>query len=85
MIIQRLAMTALPQFAHAHRVNTNGYLLWWWENVGFGGYMNEQQFQAEVMDELRQREEMDRQDQRQAMLEELRKQDAKVIMRKEKK
>jgi len=46
---------------------------------------NQQQFQAEVMDELRQREEMDELDNRQAMLEERRKQDAKIIERKEKK
>lgn len=39
--------------------------------------MNEQQFQAEVMDELRQK--MDEQDKRDAMLEERRKQDAKVM------
>lgn len=32
---------------------------------------NQQQFQAEVMDELRQRDEMDAQDKRDAMLEEL--------------
>jgi hypothetical protein len=42
---------------------------------------NEQQFQAEVMDELRQRQEMDAQDQRDAMLEERRRQDAKIIER----
>ena len=42
---------------------------------------NEQQFQAEVMDELRQREEMDRQDQRDAMLEERRRQDRETLKR----
>jgi len=46
---------------------------------------NQQQFQADVMDELRQREEMDAQDKRDAMLEERRKQDAKIIERKGKK
>jgi hypothetical protein len=43
--------------------------------------MNEQQFQAEVMDELRQREEMDQQDQRQAMIEERRRQDRETLKR----
>jgi len=46
---------------------------------------NQQQFQADVMDELRQREEMDDQDKRDAMLEERRKQDAKIIERNGKK
>jgi len=46
---------------------------------------NQQQLQAEVMDELRQRDEMDSQDKRDAMLEERCKQDAKIIERKGKK
>lgn len=42
---------------------------------------NQQQFQATVMDELRQREEMDTQDKRDAMLDERRKRDRDVLRR----